>query len=92
MLRIVLTILWPSFLAAGVGVGIVFTLLDPMEFTVMGDHIRVSRITVYSVGFFVMWVITAAASAMTAYLLWSQQSHGSSRKPADGRTGGASIS
>jgi hypothetical protein len=78
MLRIVLTILWPSFLAAGIGVGIVFTLLDPVELTVMGDHIRVSRTAVYSIGFFVMWAITAAASAMTCYLLSSQQSRGSS--------------
>jgi hypothetical protein len=79
MLRVVLTILWPSFLAAGIGVSIVFTLLDPMELTVMGDHIRVSRTAVYSLGFFVMWAITAAASAMTWYLLSSQQLRGSSR-------------
>jgi hypothetical protein len=79
MLRVVLTILWPSFLAAGIGVGIVFTLLDPMELTVMGDHIRVSRTAVYSLGFFVMWAITAIASAMTWYLLSSQQLRGSSR-------------
>jgi hypothetical protein len=76
MSRVLLPILWPSFLAAGVGLGIIFTLFDPMELTVMGDHIRVSRTTVYSLGFFILWAITTAASAMSCFLLVNSGSRG----------------
>ena len=36
MLKKLMWILWPSFIAAGIGVGIVFTLIDPMELVVLG--------------------------------------------------------
>ena len=61
-------ILWPSFIAAGIGVGIVFTLIDPMELVVLGDHVRASRTTIYSLGFFILWAIAAMASAMSCFL------------------------
>lgn len=68
MLKRMMWILWPSFIAAGIGVGIVFTLVDPMELVVLGDHVRVSRTTIYSLGFFILWAITAMASAMSCFL------------------------
>ena len=69
MLRLTLSILWPSFIAAGIGLGIIFTLIDPMELVVLGEHVRASRGAVYSLGFFVLWVIAAMAAAMSAFLL-----------------------
>ncbi len=68
MLKKMMWILWPSFIAAGIGVGIVFTLVDPTELVVHGDHVHVSRTTVYSLGFFVLWAITSLASAMSCFL------------------------
>ena len=68
MLKRMMWILWPSFIAAGIGVGIVFTLVDPMELVVLGDHVRASRTTIYSLGFFILWAITAMASAMSCFL------------------------
>lgn len=68
MLKKLMWILWPSFIAAGIGVGIVFTLIDPMELVVLGDHVHVSHTTIYSLGFFVLWAITALASAMSCFL------------------------
>lgn len=68
MLKQIMWILWPSFIAAGIGVGIIFTLIDPMELVVLGDRIHASRTTIYSLGFFVLWAIAAMASAMSCFL------------------------
>lgn len=73
MIRLLMWILWPSFIAAGIGVGIVFTLIDPMELVVLGDHVHVSRMTIYSLGFFVLWAITAMASAMSCFFMASMK-------------------
>jgi hypothetical protein len=61
-------VLWPSFLAAGIGTGIVFTLLDPAELVVLGHPVAASRNGVYSLGFFILWAICAAASALSCFL------------------------
>ena len=68
MLKKMMWILWPSFIAAGIGVGIIFTLIDPMELVVLGDRVHASRTTIYSLGFFVLWAIAAMASAMSCFL------------------------
>ncbi len=68
MLKQIMWILWPSFIAAGIGVGIIFTLIDPMELVVLGDRVHASRTTIYSLGFFVLWAIAAMASAMSCFL------------------------
>ncbi len=68
MLKRLMWILWPSFIAAGIGVGIIFTLVDPIELVVLGDHLHVSPTTIYSIGFFVLWAIAAMASAMSCLL------------------------
>jgi hypothetical protein len=70
-MKIISWILWPSFLAAGIGIGIIFTLVDPMELVVLGAHVNASRTSIYSLGFFVLWAIAATASAMTAFLVAS---------------------
>jgi hypothetical protein len=68
MLKKMMWILWPSFIAAGIGVGIMFTLIDPMELVVLGERVHASRTTIYSLGFFVLWAIAAMASAMSCFL------------------------
>jgi hypothetical protein len=81
MLRQVISILWPSFIAAGVGVGVIFTLVDPMELIVLGEHVHASRTTIYSIGFFVLWGIAAIASALSCFLM-------SNRHPGNKNLGG----
>lgn len=68
MLKLAMWILWPSFLAAGIGVGIVFTLIDPDELVVLGNHVHAPRTAIYTLGFFVLWAICACASAMSCFL------------------------
>ena len=60
-------ILWPSFIAAGVAEVVFFTAFDPQELIVFGEPVAWSRTAVYSIGFFVFWAVTAAASALTCF-------------------------
>ena len=68
MIKLAMWILWPSFVAAGIGVGIVFTLIDPDELVVLGNHVHAPRTAIYTLGFFILWAIAACSSAMSCFL------------------------
>jgi len=61
-------ILWPSFIVGGIGEVIFFTVFDPQELYLFGEATSLSRMAVYSTGFFLCWVFAAASSAFTVYL------------------------
>lgn len=67
----IMSILWPSFLVAGVAEGLFFTLIDPQELYLLGEPVSFSRTATYSIGFLCFWVICAASSLATCYLLRS---------------------
>lgn len=63
-------ILWPSFIAAGLASMVFFAFVDPLrlqDITFAGAAL--SRELGYSLGFFLFWLLTAASSAVTWYLL-----------------------
>ncbi|MDR2872077.1 MAG: hypothetical protein LBV45_06080 [Xanthomonadaceae bacterium] len=63
-------ILWPSFFAAAVATMVFFAFVDPLLLRDMiFPNLRISRITGYSVGFFVFWLATASSSLFTWILL-----------------------
>jgi hypothetical protein len=68
MLLKIASILWPSFLVAGVAEMVFFTLFDPGEMHLFGNPVTASRQAVYSVGFFCFWAVAAASSALTVFL------------------------
>lgn len=55
------SILWPSFVMAGVATGIFFSVVDPALVW------HGPRIEAYSLGFFVFWAVTAASSLLTCF-------------------------
>jgi hypothetical protein len=61
-------ILWPSFIVGGIAEALFFTAFDPQDMLFFGDPMPWSREAVYSVGFFVFWLICAASSAATCFL------------------------
>jgi hypothetical protein len=61
-------VLWPAFLGAAAGDGILFTLIDPATITLFGVHPDVSRPGAYTVGFFVLWVLMITTGVMTLWL------------------------
>ena len=69
MARLMMGVLWPSFLVAIVAVGFFFSLFDPQDLGMLGVHLDVSPMTAYSVGFFCFWLFCALASMLTYYLI-----------------------
>lgn len=69
MLRLMIGILWPSFLVAIVAEGFFFSLFDPHELVLIGTHIELPPIAAYTLGFFFFWTFCALASMLSYYLL-----------------------
>jgi hypothetical protein len=61
-------ILWPSFIVGGIGEVLFFTVFDPRELYLFGEPTSLSRLAVYSIGFFLCWAFAAASSAFTCFL------------------------
>jgi hypothetical protein len=61
-------IFWPAFLVACGMEVVFFTLFDPMDLHLFGEPLEASRMTIYSVGFFVFWAMGAASSLLTCFL------------------------
>lgn len=61
-------ILWPSFLAAAIGNAVFFTVFDPRDLVVFGEPVHASRLAVYSIGFFSLWLLTIVSNVLTYYL------------------------
>lgn len=59
--------LWPSFIVAGLADGVFFTLFDPSDLQPFGDNLALSRMGVYTLGFFMFWVTCAVSSLLTLF-------------------------
>jgi hypothetical protein len=71
-----MAILWPSFLMAGIAVGVFFSLVNPQEFYLMGKMVDYSTIATYSIGFLGFWALCAVSSWLTTYLICNtERSH-----------------
>jgi hypothetical protein len=73
VLRHAALIMWPSFLAACLLEALVFALVDPGEIHWFGQMPQPSRQSVYSVAFFLFWLITMACSGMVLWLARTEQ-------------------
>ncbi|MEY4480970.1 MAG: hypothetical protein RIQ84_132 [Pseudomonadota bacterium] len=67
--RLLMWILWPSFLVAGIAEGLLFTVISPDDLTFFGHHLEVSHEAVYTLGFFVLWGLCALSSALSIFIL-----------------------
>ena len=68
MSRVALTILWPSFLMAGVLEAIVFASVDPADLRFEQLGMDLSTQAVYTLAFFVFWAVLSTSGAITALL------------------------
>lgn len=63
-------VVWISFLTAAVGTMLFFALFDPVDLAhVVDPGLDIGRQAGYAVGFFFFWVLSAACSAVTAWLV-----------------------
>ncbi len=67
-MRRAIWVLWPSFIIGGIAETVFFTLFDPMDLHLFGEPAGMSRLAVYSAGFFLFWAFAAASSAFTCFL------------------------
>jgi len=63
----VVSVMWPSFLTAGIATILFFTAFDPEVILSASGYPGVSRMAGYSIGFFCFWLLTASSCALTCY-------------------------
>lgn len=61
-------IVWPAFLAAGVMEMLVFAAFDPQDMQWLGQSVQLSRTGIYSLAFFVFWLVFIGAGYLTTLL------------------------
>jgi hypothetical protein len=61
-------IVWPSFLMAGVMEIAVFAMVDPQDLHLFNQTIDVSRQGIYTLSFFIFWIVCAASSCLSLFL------------------------
>jgi hypothetical protein len=64
------TVLWLSFLMAGIATGCFFSVIDPLELRYCVDFPDVSRTGAYSIGFFLFWLLTASSSLLAVFFIY----------------------
>ena len=68
LLQRMMWIAWPAFLMAGILEMLVFAMVDPQDLHWFGHAIQLSRQGVYTVSFFVFWLITMLSSGLSILL------------------------
>lgn len=68
-MKLVIWILWPAFVAAGIAEILFFTVIDPRQLFLLGRPVELSAIATYSVGFLLFWLICTGSSLMTWFML-----------------------
>jgi len=69
----IISVMWPSFLTAGVATILLFSAFDPQLIVSVSGYGEISRMGGYTMGFFILWLLTTTSSALTCYF----------RKPCD---------
>lgn len=72
MLRLAMSVLWPSFLSAIMAEGFFFSLFDPADLVLIGGQTDLPPIAAYTIGFFFFWAFCAIASLLSLYLVRSE--------------------
>lgn len=62
-------VLWPSFLIAAVTEAVFFIVIDPKALYLFGEQVHYSAVATYSIGFLGFWLVCAASSLTTLFLL-----------------------
>ena len=66
----VFTVVWICFLTAAIGTMVFFALFDPVDLTgIFDEDLDIGRDAGYAAGFFFFWVLSAACSGVTAWLV-----------------------
>lgn len=61
-------IAWPAFLAAGIVEVLVFAVFDPQDMMWLGQQVELSRMAIYTLSFFALWMVFLLAGFVTIVL------------------------
>ena len=80
-----MAIVWPAFLVAGLLEMLVFALVDPQDLHWGGLPMPLSRQGIYTLAFFLFWVLTMLSGALTVLLAQSPDeiNQAATRTPSD---------
>ena len=67
--RLLMSILWPSFIMACVSSVVFFSLINPDALIMQASSAELSNGFIYSITFFIIWILGAMTSALTALLM-----------------------
>ena len=68
--KIIGVVLWVSFVTAGVATMLFFATFDPLQIIEAATYpLMLSRMSSYSIGFFLFWLLTSSTGAVIAWLL-----------------------
>jgi hypothetical protein len=62
-----IAVLWPSFMVAVVATGAFFSAFDPHDLLPFDTDLNISPLGIYTIGFFIFWLITAVSGLGTLY-------------------------
>ena len=64
----VLRVAWPSFLVAALAEFVFFSIFDPFELHFFGAPLEMSRLAIYTMGFFGFWGLAMASAVLALWL------------------------
>ena len=65
---------WPAFMIAAIAEFLFVFIIDPKELYLMGEAVQMSTLATYSFGVVAFWLVAAASSFATWYLMRSPRS------------------
>ena len=66
--RHIACVIWPAFVVAAFAELVFFAVFDPFELHFFGTPLEVSRVAIYTMGFFGFWALGIASSTLTVML------------------------
>jgi len=74
--RGLMQVLWPAFIGAAITVGVLFSLVDPVQIEWVHVNLNGSREGAYTAGFIVFWVMYSVACFITWFLASTEAPEG----------------
>jgi hypothetical protein len=66
--RCLMQVVWPAFVGSAITVGLLFSLIDPLQIEWVHVHLNDSREASYTLGFLLLWILYTFACGVTWFL------------------------
>ena len=76
LVRCLMQVLWPAFMGAVITVGLLFSVIDPVQIEWVHVQLEDNRPAAYTLAFLVFWVLFSITCAFTWYLAITETPRG----------------